>query len=389
MKHLIKAFLCGLTFILLSAPAFAQRTAEEYLKASFAQLQRRDLEGAIASLDKAIELKPNYALAYFQRSRLQVMRGGIDASLADLDKAILIDPELTDAYPARAHLRMMKNDIKGALSDFDNAIVRGFRSDTVYSQRAAMRMMTGDFKGAIADSDVAISMNPNRIGNYLGRGSAREAAGDRDGAIADYNHIIQAFEKKEAERLASGKSERRASPFDLTSPVISGPEVPRVPQKKGTQQGREATMVEGQAAMRVEMRPGMTPEQMEYLPNVAGAYLNRGQIYSKKEESEAAIADFTKSANLHPFFGTFLARAKELRKTGDLKGAIADYSAALELRRDSGYIYFERGATYLELILEAEAEKDFAKALELDPKLRATIEARRAEIKKQREGKPG
>jgi tetratricopeptide (TPR) repeat protein len=387
MKLLInRATVCCATLLLLTAPAFAQRTADEYLKESFKRLQNRDLEGAIALLDKAIEIKPDFARAYLQRSRLVVMKGGVDASLADLDKALSIDPDLTDAYPPRAHLRMMKNDVNGALSDLDNAIVRGFKSDTVYSQRGALRMTVGDFKGALADADVAISMNPNRIGHYLSRGSAKEAMGDREGAVADYNYIIERFEQKEAERLASGKPERSAAPFDLTSPVIKGPEVP-VTQQGNKQPLREVRKVEGQAAIRVDVGPGMTPEQMEYLPNVAGAYLNRGQIFGKEGKSEAAIADFTKSAKIHPFFGTFLARAKELRKTGDLKGAIADYTRTIELRRDA-YPFLERGTTYLELNLDEEAEKDFAEALALNPALKATIESRRAEAKEKRDQKP-
>lgn len=389
MKRTTKPLLCFCTLIILTAPALAQRTAEEYLKASYARLQTRDLDGAIAALDKAIELNPNLARAYLQRSRLLVMKGAPDASLADLDKAILINPDFTDAYPERARLRMMKNDPTGALSDLDNAIVRGYRSDTIYSQRGALRMTTGDLKGALVDMDTAISLNPNRIGHYLARGAAKETTGDIDGALADYDYIIDRFEKREAERLAEGKSERTAAPFDLTSPVISGPERPSKEIDKGSQKTvRGVTKVESQSAMKLDTGRAMTPEQMEYLPNVAGAYLNRAQIHSKKGDVKAAIAGYTKSIKIHPFFGTYHGRAMLLRKTDDLSSALADFSKAIELRPEMAIFYVERGVTYLLMNRDAEAEKDFATALSMNPSLQPTIETRRDEAKKQREEKP-
>lgn len=389
MKQMSKSLLCFFTLIILTAPAQAQRTAEEYLKASYARLQTRDLDGAIAALDKAIELKPNFAQAYLQRSRLLVMKGATDASLADLDRAILINPDFTDAYPERARLRMMKNDAAGALSDLDNAIVRGYRSDTIYSQRSTLRVMTGDLKGALADADTAISLNPDRIGHYLARGAVKEATGDTESALSDYNYIIDRFEKREAERLAEGKSERTAEPFDLTSPVISGPERPVSKEvNKDSRAVRAVTKVEGQTVMKLETGRPRTPEQMEYLPNVAGAYLNRAQIHSKKGDLEAAVAGYTKSIKIHPFFGTYHGRALLLRKTGDMSSALADFTKVIELRPDMAIFYVERGVTYLLMNRDAEAEKDFATALSMNPSLQPTIEKRRDEAKKQQEKRP-
>lgn len=389
MKQFTKILLGFFTLVLLATPGFAQSTADEYFKAAHTRLQNRDLAGAIAALDKAIELKPDFSRAYLQRGRFHVMQGAVDAAIADFDKAILIDPQLADTYSERARLRQMKNNVSGALSDLDNAIVRGYRSDAVYTQRSSLRMMTGDLKGAIADADAAISLNPNRIGNYLSRGSAREAAGDIDGALSDYNYIIERFERKEAERIAAGKSERTAVPFDITSPVISGPEVPNAEEKtKDPKSLRSVTMLGGQAVMKLDMRPGMTPEQMEYLPNVAGAYSNRAHLYSKKGESAEALASFTKAIKINPFFGTYYGRARELRKTGDLDGAIADFTTAIKLRPDMGPFYFERGTTYLEMNRDEEAERDFVQALALEPRLKATIETRRGEAKQKREKTP-
>src|SRR5438552_18764476 len=78
-----------ITFCLVAAmcasTTHAQRTAEDFYKSSYEQLRNRDLDGALAALDQAIELKPDFAQAYVQRNRLHMMKGAIESALADLD----------------------------------------------------------------------------------------------------------------------------------------------------------------------------------------------------------------------------------------------------------------------------------------------------------------
>ncbi len=332
LSFLIKTCVLVLAFTQL---AFAQ-SVNDYLRLSQERLEQRDLKGAIEALNKAIELKPDNAKAYAQRSRLQIMTGQPDLALADLDKALLIDPELAQAYADRSRIRMLKNDMTGALSDLDNAIGRGQKSDEIYSSRAHLRMMTRDFAGAIDDFTIAMTMNPKRTGNYLGRASARRLSGDEPGALADYNAVLEQFEQDEAERLKAGKQPRRATPFDLQSPMIKGPE--RTQQNVTSMSGAVVSMRTGV--------PGMTPEQMEYLPNIAGAYTNRGLIYQKRGDAAAALADFNKSIEVDPSNSwAHYTRGKALLDSGDATAALADFNEAVKLGAPLAIIYLERGAT--------------------------------------------
>lgn len=389
MKKTISTMVCCFTLVVFAPPILAQATAEDHIRTSKSLLHNRDLDGAIASLDKAIELKPDFAEAYVQRNRLHMLKGSLDSALADLDKALLIDPEMKQAYAERGRIRMLKNDMKGALNDLDNAVGRGYRSDEVYSSRANLRMMTRDYQGAISDFNIAISMNPARIGYYLGRGAARSGTGDDDGALVDYTSIIEKFEQQERERREAGKSERQAAPFDFTSPVISGPESST--RKEGTSTTgktvQEVKRTETVVTMKMNTGPGMTVERMEYLPNVAGAYMNRGSIHSKRGDSDAAIADLSKSITIHPFFAAYFDRGKQFRKRGDLSAAIADFTKAIELRPTMAMFYLERGLTLLQAGKGDEAEKDFAQTLALDPRLKTAVETRRVEAQGLRENK--
>jgi len=377
----------SLLAVICASTTYAQRTAEDYYKTSKSRLSNRDLDGALAALDKAIELKPEFALAYFERNRIYMLKGKIDLAQADLDKALLIDPDLRDAYADRAQIRMIKGDAKGALSDLDNAIGRGVKSDDVYSSRGSLKRMTGDLEGAIADYDIAISMNSGRIGHHLGRGSTREQAGDESGALADYTYIIDRFEQEERDRLAVGKSARRAAPFDIVSPTMSGP-ASSASKGETTPNGKNQTTTRTDMTVGARLNSAMTPEEMEYLPNVAGAYMNSSSIYSKKGDSDAAMADVNKSITIDPSEAGYYFRGREFAKRGDLKAAIADFNRGIELRPSLAILYVERGAALMRLGKATEAERDFATALTLEPRMKTLIDKRRDEAKGQSETTP-
>jgi tetratricopeptide (TPR) repeat protein len=137
--------------------------------------------------------------------------------------------------------------------------------------------------------------------------------------------------------------------------------------------------------MNPEAEATMTAEEMEFLPNVAGAYMNRAQILIKKGDSEAAIADLSKSIELYPLHPTYQLRATELQKRGNLSGALADLSTSIELQPGNAFAYLDRGALLILMGRDEEAEKDFKRCLELSPDLSSTVDYRRAEAKKQRE----
>lgn len=363
---------------LLPASALAQKTAEDYLKASQDYLQKRDLDRALKSADKAIEMKPDFAQAYNYRSSLKLMKGDVAAALKDLDQALLIDTDLTEAYVVRGQLRMITGEIKGALNDFDNAIARGHKTDEIYSRRASLKTLLQDWQGALQDYNTAISMNPDRIGYHVGRAVTRERLGDDDGALADYTYVIEADQG----RRKSGNYPKSRTTADLSSPVIKGVERPS--SSNTNEKIRTDTVV----TMNPEAEATMTPEEMEYQPNLAGAYLNRAQILSKRGDADGAMGDLNKSIEIFPLYPAYSARARELEKRRDLRGALADFTKSIELQPESAFTYVDRGAILLLLNRDEDAEKDFRRALDLSPDLAPTVENRRAEAKKQR-AKPG
>jgi tetratricopeptide (TPR) repeat protein len=74
-------------------------------------------------------------------------------------------------------------------------------------------------------------------------------------------------------------------------------------------------------------------------------------------------------------------RALAWKAKGDLARAIADYDQAIALNRNYAEAYAQRGLARLQQGKEVEAEKDFARCLELAPEMWASLAPRIKELK--------
>ena len=72
--------------------------AKKYLDSAQIKYDRGDYTGAIADCDKAIELEPNFALAYHARGFAKAKLKEYEGAIKDYDKAIELDPKLAGAY---------------------------------------------------------------------------------------------------------------------------------------------------------------------------------------------------------------------------------------------------------------------------------------------------
>ncbi len=75
-------------FLLILIPVLAlAQTAEEYFDKGLAKYNLGDYRGALQDFNKAIELDPNDANAYYNRSSAKIRLGQKDSGCLDLSKA--------------------------------------------------------------------------------------------------------------------------------------------------------------------------------------------------------------------------------------------------------------------------------------------------------------
>ena len=100
----------------------------------------------------------------------------------------------------------------------------------------------------------------------------------------------------------------------------------------------------------------------------AGAFIERGNAYTKTGQGELAIQDFTQAIKLDPKSSVaFNNRGNALKNKKRYEEALADLSRALELTPMNTMVYNNRASAYRAMGKYDQAAADLDKAIELQP----------------------
>jgi tetratricopeptide (TPR) repeat protein len=135
--------------------------AQEYGKLGLQKMLTRDFKGALADLDRAIQLDPNYAKAYNTRGTVKALGfKDYQGAAIDINRALQIDPKLAAAYTSRGTLKSAESqDYQGALVEYNRAIQLDPHNIDAYTSRAATKYrFLKDRAGGIADLQKAIKL---------------------------------------------------------------------------------------------------------------------------------------------------------------------------------------------------------------------------------------
>lgn len=180
----------SLTGQLASRSPSTQPTADDYFLQAGDKYKQGGYDEAIENYDEAIDLNPNYAVAYNNRGLARSKMGDKQGAFEDYSRAIALNPNSAEIYYNRGSVRADLGDKEGAFKDYSKAIALDPNLVAAYNNRGNVRYELGDKKGAIEDYDRAIRLNPNLAEIYSNRGLARSNLQDKQGAIEDYNRSI-------------------------------------------------------------------------------------------------------------------------------------------------------------------------------------------------------
>jgi len=198
--------------------------------------------------------------------------------------------------------------------------------------RARAKLAANDAAGALPDLEKVVALSPQSAAAWTDLGVARNWLGDHAGAIAAHSKAIERVPS-----FALAWSNRAVAKAAI-----------------GDRQGAVAD---------AERVTGLTP-------NSAEAWDRLGYQRARAGDQRGAIVDFTHAMELDPrFLQAWLDRAESRVAIEDFPAASKDYSRAIELRPTDARLYEQRGQVRLKIKDGArDAEADFTKAIELDPK---------------------
>jgi Tfp pilus assembly protein PilF len=162
-----------------------RKRAQPHLEDGIAAHRAGDLNKAVESYTKAIEIDPKFAVAFNLRGKAFSGLQYFNLSVADQTQAIKLDPTLVDALMARGLLMRTSGNFNGAISDFSRVIKLTSDAGAQY-QRGLSYLGKNDVRRAIADFTKVIEIAPNVADAYQQRALAYRKLGDVKRARADY-----------------------------------------------------------------------------------------------------------------------------------------------------------------------------------------------------------
>ena len=153
--------------------------------------EKGEFDLAIEDFTKAIELKPDYAIAYNNRGSVYRSKGEHDLAIEDCNKAIQLKSDYAEPYSNRGAAYRNKGNYERAIRDYDMAIKLKPDFVQAYYNRGLAYHEKGELDIAIKDYSKAIALNPKLAHPYNNRGNVYIQKRDFDSAIEDYGKAIE------------------------------------------------------------------------------------------------------------------------------------------------------------------------------------------------------
>ncbi|MDJ0505142.1 MAG: tetratricopeptide repeat protein, partial [Nostocales cyanobacterium LE14-WE12] len=119
-----------------------------------------DKQGAIDDYNQALNIDPNYALAYNGRGNARYDLGDKQGAIDDYNQALNIDPNYAHAYNGRGCVRYNLGDIKGAIDDYNQALNIDPNYIHAYNNRVIALSDLQYKQGAINNSQKTLTVAP-------------------------------------------------------------------------------------------------------------------------------------------------------------------------------------------------------------------------------------
>jgi tetratricopeptide (TPR) repeat protein len=179
-----------------------------YTRAVYRSHLEEDDAGVTADLQRAVELAPTEVLYIRQRAEYFMESRDLDRALADIDRALALTPGEARLHYQRGyclnqldHARWERGvdysetkeearaRLEAALGSLERAIELGLQDEHVYHQLVGVREDMGDEAALLATLDRAIAAVPDDVVFHLIRYDRRRRAGDIQGAAADRTRL--------------------------------------------------------------------------------------------------------------------------------------------------------------------------------------------------------
>lgn len=167
-----------------------EAASRTYRSIAYQLYKEKKSAASLPFLNKAIELKPDYIIAYNLRGVVYAALNQYKQAIADYTIAISLDPNLVTAYYNRGNAYTTLNQYEQAIADYTIAISFDPNYAKTYNNQGVVYAILNQYEQAIANYTIAISLDPNLVIAYNNQGNAYKNLKQYEQAIVSYTSAI-------------------------------------------------------------------------------------------------------------------------------------------------------------------------------------------------------
>ncbi|NCR86151.1 MAG: tetratricopeptide repeat protein [Microcystis aeruginosa K13-05] len=165
--------------------------AEFWFVQGYQKYMNGDFIGAIASFDRALEIKPDKHEAWNYRGIALDDLGRLEEAIASWDRALEMKPDYPNAWSSRGIALLNLGRFEEAIASFDRALEIKPDYPNAWVSRGVALVNLGRFEQAIASWDRALEIKPDFHLAWYNRGVALDDLGRLEEAIASYDRALE------------------------------------------------------------------------------------------------------------------------------------------------------------------------------------------------------
>lgn len=379
-----------------------------YLYRAMVWREKGRLGEAEKDLSKAIELKPDYGLAFLMRGVVytdqyveKILQNSVSKSrqqserlIRDIELKAMIDfgsfaetqskfaiPEQFKIYQNIFNaMRFYQNDNEKTISMLEKDFEENNSEETAYLL-AVLHLLQDSTDRSVKYIEKTLEIKPMHAKAYAQMGRIEVTRGNTEKAQEYYGKAIQlnpnldsAYNNRAL--LEYNGKDTSAALRDINAAILLNPDEPLYycnrAAIKNFKNDWDGALEDCEAAIKTA-------------PEYALAYSTRGVCRLNKKDTDGAIEDLTKAIQINPEDANFyFYRGSALCRKNCWNEAIEDFTKALELDPDSAEAYYNRGAAKHESNDLSGALNDYDSAIRLksdDAKMRADRGALKFQMK--------
>lgn len=183
-------------------------SADVFFGFSHILLQQGQSDKAKEMLDKAKLLNSNLAELYYNRGYSYIRRGKFpDKAIEDFNKAIEINPDYSIAYNDRGNAFMAKGNTEQAISDYNKALEINPNFANPYYNLGLFYGDKGDYDKAISNYNKALEIDTKHYAAYINRAIAYYFKKEYDKSWEDVHKVEESGVKIHPEFLRKLKED--------------------------------------------------------------------------------------------------------------------------------------------------------------------------------------